>query len=141
MKSKLWLAAITLLLFACNRQKAKPKEQMAFDAPALIGASTDELKEVLGDPYTQDTLTTLQKNNGITSDLYYHIDRYNLIITVDPFTNLVKEIFVSDSAGLVETTVVLKQISGTDHDHDRIVVKSVPAMTEKSKYTGITISR
>lgn len=137
----LLLVGFATIFFSCSNKKESPKEKMLFDGPSLIGQTAEDVRLVLGSPVMEDTLSKVQEDMSMPSDKYYQVGGYDIIVSFDPYLKTASEIFVSDTLGEVENTDALKQISGSDHDQERVVIKSIPVLRNKSLYTGITISR
>jgi hypothetical protein len=116
-------------------------EQSVFDVPSLLGKNIDEVQDVLGSP----TLYFEPKENQLINgewDMTFKKDNFDLFVTYDYNTKIVKDFFVSANDEIYENRDKdqMMRITNTRKRDDRYSVSFIPAMQDASRFTGILIT-
>lgn len=119
----------------------KQVQQVVFDIPNLIGKNIDEVEVILGKIPLQDpTLEQSKLSDEWIKD--FKIDNYNLTVTYNIKTKIVKDLFVSAPDEIYENgnKEFMYQITNTSDNDFRYIVSFVKAIKDPSKFTGILVT-
>ena len=146
------LIAAIILLTSCGSSSSTepttttiPKTDIkaVYDVPSLIGKNIDEIRRVLGKPSDKEIEPTkLQMKMKFDSwDNGFEKDGRTLLVTFNPQNRQIVDFFIetTDPSGSTSDYSDLLQICNVTNDNPKYSIEPVPAIKDKTKYTGIKI--
>jgi hypothetical protein len=110
----------------------------AFDLPTLKGKSIIQIKKILGKPKNETIPTAQQISAGVTGDLIYSKNGYNLDIQFDASTNKVIDFFLDRENSVSDYKIFIKKANLRDIKD--FSIKPVKSNKNPSVFTGIIIT-
>jgi hypothetical protein len=109
-----------------------------FDLPKLAGKNIIQIKKILGKPKSETKPTKLQISVGVTGDLDYKKNGFNLDVQYDAKTNEVVDYFISSENPKADYKIYIKACNLLNPG--KYTLKPVPLIKDPNLYTGVIIT-
>lgn len=141
------LAIILLIIIIPGSPKKDPvvqsvDQKVIFDVPSLVGKNVTEIVTILGTPSSNDVPKEEQLLSNREWDMSFQKDGFQLLVTYNYDTKVVKDFFVGGDDQTYENrdTERMIKMTNTKENDPRYTVSFVKAYKDPSRFTGILIT-
>lgn len=133
---------LLLIKPVATKTEIKEVQKIIFDVPNLEGKNIDEIVSVLGIPVNSPESQKGQLSANGEWEKNFKKDGYELLVTYNYGTKIVKDFFVTANDEIYENRdkEKLLKITNTNENDTNYVVSFVKSMRDTSRFTGILIT-